>query len=271
MKRLWSWRVPIGLVIIFIELCLLAWQNWLIFSRWVDMATKDVMSMPPGFTFATGALLGLIGSLAATVLGEIIKDRRHRDHDRRVKHYNNIVALQWQFNEARAILEDNLFALDEIIATSSRGTLTPKRPQQLPIDHASFDALYDIKLINMVNDYNYDARRLNLDSINLTKAMDQLTDLYLSGQIKQPAYKTNVYSLNEGIEELKKGMLRVIEKRVLPVSAYARICAGRDASNEMRRRFKRMTDVREPITQADLESTINLIKKELAAQEAADE
>jgi len=263
--------VPIGLAIIFIELCLLAWQNWLIFSQWIEMITESVQGMPPGLSFVAGALLGLIGSLVVTVLGEVIKDRRHRDHDRRIKHYNNIVALQWQFNEARAILEDNVFALDELIATNSRGTLTPKRPQQLPIDHASFDALYDLKLINMVNDYNYDARRLNLDSINLTKAMDQLTNLYLSDQIKQPTYKTNVHSLNEGIEELKKGTLRAIGERVLPVSAYVRICADRDASNEMRRRFKRMTDARAPITQVDLESTINLIKKELAAQEAADE
>lgn len=259
--------MSIGVAIIFIGLCLLAWQNWPVLSGWVDTA---IMGMPSGLIFVAGTFLGLVGSLAVTVVGEIIKDRRHRDHERRVKHYNNIVTLQWEFNEARAILEDNVFALDEIIAANARGVLTPKRPQQLPIDRASFDALYDLELINMVNDYNYDARRINLDSVNLTKAIDQLTDLYLSGQINQLTYTKNVQGLQEGIEKLKKGMQLAIEERVFPVSAYVHICADRDASSEMRRRFKRMTDGRKPIANSDLKLTIDSLKKELTEQEVID-
>ena len=197
-------------------------------------------------------------------------DRAERLRQRQVKHYNSLVVLQWQFNEARAILEDNMIALDELIATGKKGLLTPKRPQLLRIDYASHEALADVTLVNMVNQYNYDTRRLNLDSSNITKAVDQMESLLLSGQISPGAYTNQVNGFEAGVGLLKNSMKEILDGQVMDICAYVRICLDKDSSEEMKEQFKKVLNGRGPYPSEEVKRVKDEILKELAEQEAED-
>lgn len=148
--------------------------------------------------------------------------------------------------------------------------MTPKRLQLLPLDAIAFAPLYDIVLLNRVNDFNYIARRQNVDAANFNRILDDLAGLLLSGQISQDTFRQNMIANNDAMGELKAAFRSFLDNEVLNLCAYVRICANNDATPEMTRRFRRMTRGRKPITDVDVTRVRNQIIKELDEQEAAD-
>src|SRR5665213_2805035 len=53
-----------------------------------------------------GALLGSIATTLGIVVTDQLREKRNRDHERRVMHYNCVVRLQRQMNTTRATMED---------------------------------------------------------------------------------------------------------------------------------------------------------------------
>jgi hypothetical protein len=219
-----------------------------------------------------GSIFGALLGSAATTLGILYTDRKRevriRDHDRRVKHYNSIVKLQRQMNVMRASLEDNTYALKSVIEANKIGLPTLQRPIQIVMDESHFLDLYDIELINMLNDLYYIVRRINLDSINLTRALDTLADHLFAGKITGPQYKTEVQVFNDDVVKIRKHILYMLDHSVLDIIAYVRICADMDASDEMKKRQADILKDRKEVTPTDLKNTREIIEKELKESEA---
>jgi hypothetical protein len=217
-----------------------------------------------------GAIAGAIATGFVTSWLDRRRDRAKRLHDRRVRHYNALITLQWQLDEARAILEDNQIALKELVDMGKKGLLTPKRPQLLRVDYSSVEVIADNTLMNMIGQYNYRARRLNLDSENLTHAINQLESMMLSRQLSQKDYAAHVTVFEAGIEALKNGMKEVLDDQVMDVIAYVRICSDKDASKEMRDQGRKALGGRGPIPPGDIVKVKKIILRELADSEAED-
>jgi len=214
-----------------------------------------------------GALLGSAATTAGIVITDHLRDKRTRDHERRVKHYNSIVKLQRQMNVIRASLEDNTAALKSVIEANNIGLPTFQRPIQVLTDEAPFENLYDIKLINMLNDLYYDLRRVNLDATNLTRAQDTLAEHLFTSKITSASYKLEVGIFNPHVVQLRQHILYMLDHIVLDICAYVRICADNDASDEMKDRQARMLKGRKKITNAQIRKTRENISEELEQSE----
>lgn len=214
-----------------------------------------------------GALVGSITTTLGILTTDHLREKRNRDHERRVRHYNAVVNLQRELNVIRASLEDNTSALSSIIKANELGIPTLQRPIEIAMNESPFEYLYDIKLINMLNDLYYQLRRLNLDSVNLNRAQDVLAGEFFAGKISRENYASEVQSFNGNVIKLRKHILYMLDHSVLDLVAYVRICADRDASEEMKNRYKRMLDGRLEITPKDLQSTREQIVRELKEQE----
>lgn len=239
---------------------------------WLHHLVPDQSLREQTIAALVGSIFGALLGSVATTYGILFTDRkrevRTRDHERRVKHYNSVVKLQRQFNVIRASLEDNAHAIKSVIEANNIGLPTLQRPIQIELDESHFENLYDIKLINMLNDAYYTIRRINLDAANLTRAQDVLADELLGGKISKEVYKAEIGQFNKHVVKLRQHILYTLDHSILDICAYVRICADQDASHEMKDRQARMLDGRHEITDAQVRKVRDEIILELEQSEA---
>lgn len=218
----------------------------------------------------TQVVAALVGAFAAAIGIDVVgkrKEKRDRDHDRQVLHYNSLVRLQWQINVIRATMEDNAAILKTIIDAIDEGAPTLQRPVSMAVDPANLMDLYDLKLINMLNDLYYDIRRLNLDTVNLNRVLDTLAEQKFAGTISDETYRAVGLTFRPQVVFFRQTLLYKLDHDVLDLAAYVRICVDRDASPEDQDRFKRIQKDRVPVTDKDIFLMRGTIHGELEAQE----
>jgi hypothetical protein len=211
-----------------------------------------------------GAFLGALAAPLSIVITDIVRERRTRDHERRKIHYNRLVNLQTELNIMRATLDDNLGVIATIITSNNLGVPTLQRPVQVAYDTSVLGDLYDIQLVNKLNQLYYVMRRFNLDMANLTNVLDRLAEEKFSGRITADEYKREVGIINPQVQQLHDTLSEELEFELLDAIAYVRICSNTDASQEMQDRLQRMLKGRANVSQDDLLAMREIIKLELA-------
>lgn len=240
----------------------------------VNIPTVHISLMPQDKSLKTQTYAALIGSTVGAVVGaaataggiiltDKIRERRNRDHTRRVTHYNAIIKLQRQLDVVRATFEDNIPIIDTMIKANDRGVPTLQRPVKCTVDESYINDLFDLELINKLNQLYYDIRRFNFDIQNLTHVHDLLADEKFSGDLTQAQYKTEVDAIRSNIVHLRDGLQNELDTKIMDCIAFVRICADRDASEEMKSRLNRMHENRKPITDDEITITRKQIETEL--------
>lgn len=218
-----------------------------------------------------GSVAGGVAGAAATaggiILTDKIRERRNRDHTRRVLHYNAVVKLQRQLDVVRATFEDNIPVINTMIAANDRGVPTLQRPVKCAVDESYINDLFDLELINKLNQLYYDIRRFNFDVENLTHVHDLLADQKFSGGLTPAQYKTEVDAIRDNVVLLRDELQKELDTKIMDCIAFVRICADRDASSEMKNRLKRMQKDRKAVTKDEILATREQIKAELDANE----
>lgn len=162
-----------------------------------------------------GAFTGAFFTFAFVILGYFLK----RLYQRKVKHYNTLVFFEALFNDYLGIIHDNIYLIEPFRKAITSGKLYWSTLKLLFIDKSRLSDLLNIELINEINDYFLDVRKLNDDIEGITNGYVELKNAFIQRNIDQQTYIINAETVAENLliinvfsDELEKNTLQILAK-----------------------------------------------------------
>lgn len=152
-----------------------------------------------------GAFLGAFLAFIFIRLGEGLT--RYDEVGR--KHHRALVALQFEMNDCLNIVNDNVFILESwgrVVDRVKEKSVPPvftSRLIPLPISREVLLDLTSLGLVNELYQMFVEFRKLNGSCDTWHRALDRITESFITKQIDESTYRMNLLSLDEGARVLK--------------------------------------------------------------------
>lgn len=178
-----------------------------------------------------GAFAGAFFAFLFLRLAEWLKSL----HDRKVRHYDALLKLEYQGNMLLDAIACNLYDIDQIILSveESQKTGDIMIPGNRPVPFEFDDGvLYDLANLDMVNEvlyYKCKIKRLNGDIANLVAGQDLFTRALLEGKLTKENYMRDSANCVSKFS-LLRAHLSAFEAKTKRLVAESVVRASRDRS-----------------------------------------
>lgn len=172
-----------------------------------------------GFSAFAGAFFAFLFLRIAEFLSKL--------YTRQVKHYNSLVILETQLNEAGGIIHDNLYILPNFQRVISSGNVYYNNLHPISVDKSHYENLYDIDLLNELFTYFYQTRKINDDMETAGIGYNDLKTSLMQGHMTQEHYKVNAELLAENLKAIEV-FLGDLEERTIKLMARIRVQMKKD-------------------------------------------
>lgn len=130
-------------------------------------------------------------------------------YDRKVKHYNALIKLEYKGNGLLDAIGRNQYQIDQIIQSFEAGqkmgaiTIPANRPLSFEFDDAVMYDLANIEMINEVLSYSVEVKRFNSDIAGILSVYDLFKTALLQGTLSQEDYLRNYELYVSKFKELR--------------------------------------------------------------------
>ena len=187
----------------------------------------------PLLAAAVGAFFGGIVAFLVSQVNERIK--RHRK--RWFEHRNSLPALEHLLNEILDVTGSNRHtaktAIDSISAIDSAVPIVWSEPHTLEFDPHLGGKLLRMELINELFSYRVRIRRLNYDTLSLSRAYSEARTRFLSGDLSREQYLQTLIEFQGGLKVLFSAY-GLIDERTLSLLARLRVSLHKDMTHDER-------------------------------------
>jgi len=163
---------------------------------------------------AIGAFMGAFFAFLFIRISEVFT----KIYERKKRHNDALVKLEYIYNEYLNIISDNIFIIDDFIGIS-QDAIQKNQPfiyfnnlHQFPINKEIILDLYNIDLINEVFSFNSNINKINdsIDAVN--RAYAEIKNIFIQKQIDYKTYEINVNMLIKKFQEIKKFLVALTEE-----------------------------------------------------------
>lgn len=155
--------------------------------------------------------------------------------ERRKKHYNALVAIEYSCNEQLDVVGSNIETIEglvKLIESACKDHIVPlisSRAHHLIRVESVVEHLSDIDLMNRIVTYNVDVRRINADLDMLEHGYNTIIDLKAKGLITPENFFQMLEGLSTGYKNINK-YLEYFEHQTIECVAVAQLQAQADKS-----------------------------------------
>lgn len=148
------------------------------------------------FSAFLGAFLPLVFAGVAYLL--------KKGHERSVRHYNTLIHFEALLNDHIGAIQDNIYLITSIIPILNAGKISWSKLKPIDVDKFNLKDLYNLDLINDLNEYFYTIIRLSDDINGISSAYQELKEALINKNINLDTYIFNCKEIIKNLLVIQK-------------------------------------------------------------------
>jgi hypothetical protein len=178
---------------------------------------------------ATSAFFGALFPVLFTIVGYIFK----KAYDRATKHYNALIHYEALLNDHIGAIQDNIYLIDNFIKAIESGKIYWSRIKPIESDKFNLKSLYNLTLINDLNNYFYTILRLSDDIEGISLAYQELKEALINKHIDPATYILNSREISRNLI-LLKAFLEKSNEETIDLLCKIRLTLKKDRTKTMK-------------------------------------